>query len=152
MRCMWLRRMEIRSTAAAPVKKFPLAAEPAYYFDPLWSPDSKFIAFHDNRLNIYLLDTTTGKLVTIGEKNVFGGFSNQNYDLAWSPDSKWIAYPQSMANHLHALYLYSVDDGQVDAGDQRGGGLERAGLRSRRQVSCISLPAPTRAPPRTGSI
>jgi tricorn protease len=97
---------------SAPVKKFPLAAEPAYYFDPLWSPDSKFITFHDNRLNIYLLDTTTGKLVTIGEKNVFGGFSNQNYDLAWSPDSKWIAYPQSMANHLHALYLYSVATGK----------------------------------------
>lgn len=96
----------------APVKKFPLAAEPAYYFDPLWSPDSKLITFHDNRLNIYLLDTTNGKLVTIGEKNVFGGFSSQNYDLAWSPDSKWIAYPHSMANHLHALYLYSVETGK----------------------------------------
>ncbi len=97
---------------SSPVKKFALAQEPAYYFDPLWSPDSKLIAFHDNRLNIYMLDTTTGKLVTIGEKNVFGGFSNQNYDLAWSPDSKWIAYPQSMPNHLHALFLYSVETGK----------------------------------------
>jgi tricorn protease len=96
----------------APVKKFPLASEPAYYFDPLWSPDSKRIAFHDNRLNIYMLDTTTGKLVTVGDKNVYGGFSNQNFDLAWSPDSKWIAYPRSLSNHLHALFLYSVDTGQ----------------------------------------
>ena len=97
---------------SAPVKKFALAAEPAYYFDPLWSPDSKLITFHDNRLNIYLLDTTTGKLVTLGEKNVYGGFSSQNYDLVWSPDSKWIAYPHSMPNHLHALYLYSVETGK----------------------------------------
>jgi tricorn protease len=97
---------------AAPVKKFPLASEPAYYFDPKWSPDSKKIAFHDNRLNIYMLDTTTGKLITVGDKNVFGGFSNSNYDLDWSPDSKWIAYPRSLANHLHALFLYSVDTGQ----------------------------------------
>ncbi len=97
---------------AAAVKKFPLASEPAYYFDPVWSPDSKKIAFHDSRLNIYMLDTTTGKLTTLGEKDVYGGFSNSTYDLAWSPDSKWIAYPHSMANHLHALFLYSVETGQ----------------------------------------
>lgn len=97
---------------AAPIKKFPLSSEPAYYFDPKWSPDSKKIAFHDNRLNIYMLDTTTGKLSTVGDKNVFGGFSNTNYDLDWSPDSKWIAYPRSLANHLHALFLYSVETGQ----------------------------------------
>ncbi len=97
---------------APPVKKFPLGAEPAYYFSPLWSPDSKKIIFHDNRLNIYLLDTATGKLVTLGGKNVYGGFSNTNYDVAWSPDSKWIAYPQSMSNHLHALFLYSIETGQ----------------------------------------
>jgi tricorn protease len=94
------------------VKKFPLAAEAAYYFDPKWSPDSKRIAFHDNRLNTYLLDTTTGKLTTIGDKNVYGGFSNVTYELAWSPDSKWIAYPRSLPNHLHALFLYSVETGQ----------------------------------------
>ncbi len=98
--------------AGPAVKKFPLASEPAYYFDPLWSPDSKRIAFHDNRLNLYMLDTTTGKLSTIGEKNVYGGFSHQSYDLAWSPDSKWIVYPHSLPNHLHALFLYSVETGQ----------------------------------------
>ncbi len=95
------------------VKKFALAAEPAYYFDPKWSPDSKKIAFHDNRLNTYVLDTMTGKLSTIGERNVYGGFSSATTDLAWSPDSKWIAYPRSMANHLHALFLYSLDSGQA---------------------------------------
>ena len=104
---------------AAAVKKFRAAPEPAYYFDPQWSPDSKRIVFHDNRLNIWLLDTTTGKLTTVGDKNVYGGFSDESYDLAWSPDSKWIAYPHSMPNHLHALYLYSVDTRQVDPGDRR---------------------------------
>ena len=94
------------------VKKFPLAPEAAYYFDPLWSPDSKRIAFHDNRLNIYILDTTTGKLSAVGDKSVYGGFSHSSYDLAWSPDSKWVAYPRSMPNHLHAIFLYSVETGQ----------------------------------------
>ncbi len=48
----------------------------------------------------------------MGDKNVYGGFSNQNFDIAWSPDSKWIAYPRSMPNHLHSIFLYSVDSGQ----------------------------------------
>ena len=97
---------------AAPVKKFELAKEPAYYFDPKWSPDSKKIVFHDNRLTTWLLDTATSKLVAVGGKNAFGGFSNQTFDIAWSPDSKWIAYPVSMKNHLHAIFLYSVETGQ----------------------------------------
>jgi len=95
----------------APVKKFPLAAEPAYYFAPLWSPDSKRIVFHDNRLHIYVLDTVTGKLSIINGADSFGGFSDQSYDVAWSPDSKWVAYPRSLPNHLHGLFLYSVDTG-----------------------------------------
>ncbi len=97
---------------AVTAKKFDLGKEPAYYFEPKWSPDSKKIAFHDNRLNIWLLDTTTGKLTSVGDKNAYGGFSNQSFDIAWSPDSKWIAYPRSMKNHLHAIFLYSLDSGQ----------------------------------------
>ena len=96
----------------AQVKKFELEKEPAYYFDPKWSPDSKRIVFHDNRLNIWMLDTTTGKLSTVGEKNVYGGFSNQSYEVSWSPDSKWLAYAHSLPNHLHSLFLYSVETGQ----------------------------------------
>jgi tricorn protease len=97
---------------AAAVKKFPLPSEPAYYFEPIWSPDSKLIAFHDNRHKIWMLDTTTGKLATVFDQNVYGGFSNLSFNLAWSPDSKWLAYERSMANHLHAIFLYSVDSGQ----------------------------------------
>ena len=120
------------AVAGAAVKKFALAPEPAYYFGPKWSPDSKKIAFYDNRLHTYLLDTTTGKLMVINDKNVYGGFSSNTYDFAWSPDSKWIAYPRSMANHLHAIFLYSVDSGQSTQvtsamGDSREPAFDRDG-------------------------
>ena len=119
-------------TGGAAVKKFPLAAEPAYYFAPKWSPDSKRIAFHDNRLNVYMLDTVTGKLNVITDKNAYGGFSDASYDLAWSPDSKWVAYPRSLENHLHALFLYSVDSGRStqltsSMGDARLPAFDRGG-------------------------
>ncbi|MGA8741227.1 MAG: PDZ domain-containing protein [Terracidiphilus sp.] len=117
---------------AATVKKFALAPEPAYYFGTKWSPDSKKIAFHDNRLNTYVVDTTTGKLTVVNDKNVYGGFSSNTYDFSWSPDSKWIACPRSMANHLHAIFLYSLDSGQSTQvtsamGDSREPAFDREG-------------------------
>ncbi len=102
----------VSQTGAGAVKRFPLAPEPAFYFSPVWSPDSKRIAFHDNHNRLFLLDTTSGKLNTVDDSNTFGGFSSGSFDVAWSPDSKWLAYPHSTSNHLHALLLYSVDTGK----------------------------------------
>ena len=123
--------------AQPPVKNFPLASEPAYYFHPIWSPDSKKIAFHDNRLHTYLLDLTTGKLTTVGEPNVYGGFSDTSYAVSWSPDSKWLAYTRSMDNHLHALFLYSLDTGQSTQLTSQMADSTVAGLRPRRQISLL---------------
>jgi tricorn protease len=95
-------------TGAGEVKKFPLANDATYYFNPVWSPDSKLIAFHDNKLEIWLLDTVTRK-ATVIDKAVQ---EDTDYDAAWSPDSKWLAYTQSVANRFHALFLYSVASGK----------------------------------------
>jgi tricorn protease len=95
-------------TGAGEVKKFPLANDATYYFNPKWSPDSKLIAFHDNKMEIWLLDTITRKTAVIDKGVVDDG----DYDSAWSPDSKWLAYTQTIANRFHALYLYSVASGK----------------------------------------
>jgi tricorn protease len=95
-------------TGAGEVRKFPLANEATYYFRPTWSPDSKLIAFHDNRMQIWLLDTVTRKATVIDQAVV----DDKDYDAAWSPDSKWIAYTQSVSNRFHALFLYSVASGK----------------------------------------
>ena len=83
------------------MKKFPLSNEATYYFHPIWSPDSKLIAFHDNKLGIWLLDTTTGKAAVIDKAIV----SDSDYDAAWSPDSKWLSFtPSPVSNRFHALF------------------------------------------------
>jgi tricorn protease len=98
--------LHVRSqTGAGEVKKFPLANDATYYFRPVWSPDSKLIAFHDNKMNIWILDTTAGKAAVIDK----GIVDDNDYDAAWSPDSKWLAYTQSVANRFHALFLHSMD-------------------------------------------
>jgi tricorn protease len=100
---------------AAAVKKFPLAPDAAYYFDPVWSPDSKRIAFHDNRQRLYMLDATTGKLTTLVEPDSNGGvgFGGGEGDVSWSSDSKWLAYPIVGKNLLQTLFLYSVETGKA---------------------------------------
>jgi len=98
---------------AAAVKKFPLAPEAAYYFDPVWSPDSKRIAFRDNRQRLYMLDTTTGKLTTLVEPDATGSYGGGQGDVSWSSDSKWLAYPHNGNNMLSSLFLYSVESGKA---------------------------------------
>ena len=95
-------------TGAGEVKKFQLANDATYYFQPVWSPDSKLIAFHDNKMEIWLLDTATSKATVIDKAVVDDG----DYDAAWSPDSKWLAYTQTTSNRFHALFLHSVASGK----------------------------------------
>jgi tricorn protease len=100
---------------AAQVKKFPLAPDAAYYFDPVWSPDSKRIVFHDNRQRLYMLDTTNGKLTTLVEPDATGhyGYGGGAGDVSWSSDSKWLAYPHTGDNMLQSLVIYSVESGKA---------------------------------------
>jgi tricorn protease len=119
-------------TGNGAVKKFPLAAEPAYYFRPTWSPDSKKIAFTDNRLHTYVLDVTTGKLSQAGEPDVWGGFTSAAHGMAWSPDSKWLAWTRYLPNHLHGVMLYSTERGTSQLvtdpmGDARSPAFDRNG-------------------------
>ncbi len=95
------------------VRKYPLAAEPAFYFKPLWSPDGKRIALRDNRLNSWILDTVSGKLVAAGPPDAFGGFAEPARGLAWSPDSQWLVYARVADNHFPVLMLHNVATGQA---------------------------------------
>jgi len=115
-------------TGAGEAKKFALANDATYYSRATWSPDSKQIAFHDNKMQVWLLDTATGKASVIDRAVVDDGDS----DASWSPDSKWLAYTQSVSNRFHALFLYSTASGkstQVTDGmsDVRSPAFDRGG-------------------------
>ena len=110
--------LEIRDqTGTGETKK--IALEPSFFYSPTWSPDSTRIAFSDKRLNIWYVDVAKGAPVKI-DSDYYEGAS---FDAVWAPDSKWLAYTKQLPNHLHAVFMYSIEkkkafqvtDGMSDA-------------------------------------
>jgi tricorn protease len=106
---------------AGDARRIDLGNPPTFYYEPSWSPDSRRIAYSDKRLNFWVVDLEGGKPVRI-DTDTYAG-PTQVKDLAWSPDSRWIAYAKQLRNHLHAIFVYSLEqakkfqmtDGMSDA-------------------------------------
>jgi tricorn protease len=91
------------------VKNFPLGDAPSFYYEPVWSPDSKKIAYSDKRLNFWYLDLDTGKSTKI-DTSTYADFDSAG-PMGWSPDGKWVVYGKQLKNYLYAVFLYSVEKG-----------------------------------------
>jgi tricorn protease len=77
-------------------------------FPPVWSPDSKKIAFADKDLKLFVLDVASRKL-TLADQAKYQEISW----FMWSPDSRWITYHKQNLQQLHQVYLYSLASGKV---------------------------------------
>jgi tricorn protease len=77
-------------------------------FPPLWSPDSKKLAYADQKLRLWYVDIAAKKPV-LADTAVWGEIN----DFAWSPDSQWISYSKQVANTNHVIELYSLASGKV---------------------------------------
>ncbi len=92
------------------VTKIGLGTPPAFYYDPTWSPDSKKVAYQDSQRQLWFIDLEKKMPVRIDQDTYVTPERSLNPD--WSPDSKWIGYTKLLKNHLRAVFLYSLDDGQ----------------------------------------
>jgi tricorn protease len=70
---------------------------------PVWSPDSKKLAFSDKSLRLFYVDIKEKKPVLVDT----GKYADLT-DYAWSPDSKWIAYAKASNNGYGVIHLYSL--------------------------------------------
>ncbi len=78
-----------------------------YYYNPVWSPDSKKLLWSDRlqRLRFVTLDTKEVTLVDTAT-----AFEIRQY--AWSPDSKWVTWTRPEDQSLTKVWLYSLDGGR----------------------------------------
>jgi tricorn protease len=79
-----------------------------FKFGPVWSPDSKKIAWADKDLRLWYVIIDDKKAVEIDRAKFF---EITNY--SWSPDSKWLVYDKTDENGNAAEYLYSLADRKI---------------------------------------
>jgi tricorn protease len=91
-------------------RKLKLGDQPGFYFSPRWSPDSNKVAYVDSQQTIWYIDVNEQKPVRV-DKDLFWQ-PGPGLAPVWSPDSKWLGYTRRLRNHLSAVFLYSVADGQ----------------------------------------
>ena len=77
-------------------------------FGPLWSPDSRKLAFADKDQKLFWVDVATGKVTLADQAKEF-----EIYDYAWSPDSRWLAYNKQDPEQMRQIFLYSIDSGKA---------------------------------------
>jgi tricorn protease len=94
------------------VRHINLGNPPSFFYTPTWSPDSKKIAYSDKRLNLWYVDLDSAKPKLV-DTDYFGGFGPTQLNQTWAPDNKWIAYTRQLPSGLHAVFVYSLDQGKA---------------------------------------
>lgn len=79
----------------------------AWKYQPLWSPDSRYLLFSDRTLKIRLVEAAAGKITDIDHAT-----SSEIRSYNFSPDSRWIAYTKEGSNEKPAIWVYEIPTGK----------------------------------------
>ena len=84
-----------------------------FYYNIFWSPDSKKVVFTNQKLEITIVDVTSGQ-VTVADKglNPFEG-TLRGFRVSWSPDSRYMTYSRSINRTSSAVMLYDTKSSQL---------------------------------------
>src|SRR5437588_5149359 len=77
-------------------------------FQPVWSYDSKKLAWADQTLRLWYVEVTEKKPMEV-DRAKYGEITN----YSWSPDSKWLAYDKPAESLYSFVNLYSLADRKI---------------------------------------
>jgi tricorn protease len=80
----------------------------AWRFTPVWSPDSKLLAYSDKDHAVHYVEVATGKDVAV-DKDDYGDI----VDYRWSPDSRWLTYTKNNEAQFSSVYVYNLADAKA---------------------------------------
>jgi tricorn protease len=72
-------------------------------FAPVWSPDSKRLAYGDKQQRLRIVTLADGATVDVDR-----GTHDDLDSYVWSPDSRWLAYVKTNASRNSSIWLYSL--------------------------------------------
>ncbi len=79
-----------------------------FKYAPVWSPDSKKLAWSDKDTRLWYVDINEKKPVEIDH-----GRYGEILNYSWAPDSKWLAYDKNAENSFSVVHLYSLADSKI---------------------------------------
>ncbi|MBA4183099.1 MAG: PDZ domain-containing protein, partial [Acidobacteria bacterium] len=97
--------LHVRSLATDVVKKISIEPKPSFYFDMVWSPDSKKLVFPDRRLNLWLVDVESGTAQKIDTSTYS---AQESWQPDWSPDSRFLTYAKRLKNRAGTVFIYDL--------------------------------------------
>ncbi len=81
-----------------------------YGYTLFWSPDSKNLAFIDEKNDISIVDVASGNIdIADNYRWNYGHGSRYSYPMNWSHDSKYLTYTIGMDNTNEAIFIYDVN-------------------------------------------
>jgi len=98
-------------TGGKPRQKMRLTTDGAVYrYTPMWSPDSRLVAFSDKSLRLWVLDVAS-KALTLADTSTLWEITSYSF----SPDSRWLAYskPVQRDREFSAIFLYDIQGRKV---------------------------------------
>jgi tricorn protease len=79
-------------------------------YNLFWSPNSKKLAFIDEKNEINVLDVASEKVIVAGQTlwhQSHGG--RPNFRISWSPDSRYITFTKGVENSNNAVFIFDID-------------------------------------------
>lgn len=84
-----------------PVKVAP--ATGTWHFPPVWSGDSRKLAYSDRAMRLWVVDVAERKPVLVDTATIL-----EISRYALSPDGEWLAYVKSVENDFRVVFLHSL--------------------------------------------
>ncbi len=82
----------------------------AFYYTPVWSPDSNKLLYTDTNLNVWVMDIATGQAKVVGNDPWM--VPQRTLFPTWSPDSKWVAFASRLNTLYRAIVVANVETGE----------------------------------------
>lgn len=102
--------LHLQSTSGGPTRRIVIEKKSSEYYEPVWSPDSKKLAFSDSHQVLWCFDLDQNAVRRMDRiEHTDGEFRPQP---AWAPDSRWLAYAKYGFNRVRSIGLYSFDTGK----------------------------------------
>ena len=81
-------------------------------FPPVWSPDSKKLAFADSANRLHYVEVESGRVRQVDATRFTNNSFRDLTQYVWSPDSQWLAYTKVNESYNSSIWVYSLRDGQ----------------------------------------